>query len=67
MPENEGNAEFVVKVPMSTLEDLALNISGVDGLEGFDDTKLAALLQGVIEAGMEEWLGEVDHIHVRKA
>jgi len=58
---------FVVTIPKSTLEDLALNMEGLEGLEGLSHADLAQLIQSVLSAGLEDYLGEVDDISVRHA
>jgi hypothetical protein len=58
---------FVITVPTQTIEDLALNMNGVDSIEGANMGDLAALLQEALAAGLEDYLGEVDNINIRPA
>lgn len=55
---------FVVTVPKKTIEDLALNLEGLESIEGTSSRHLAELLRGALAAGLEEYLGEVDDISV---
>ena len=66
MPESEGEMlTFAVTIPKDTLADLALNMEGIEGLEGLDRAYLAQLFKNVVMAGLEEYLGEADDIMVR--
>lgn len=62
--ETEERLSFVVTIPKSTLADLALNVHGVESLEGAGPADLAGLLEEVISAGLEDYLGEADDVSV---
>lgn len=49
---------FTVQIPHGTLEDLALNLHGVESIDGASARQLAALMHGAVLTGLKEALGE---------
>ncbi len=62
MPES---VTFTITIPKGTLEDLALNMHGLEAIEGLAGEQLSAILQEALAAGLEEYLGEADAIRVQ--
>lgn len=63
----EETLSFVVRVPRQTISDLALNIHGVESVEGMSTADVASLLQDAIGTGLEDYLGESDDFAVQIA
>ncbi len=56
---------FVVDVSREDLEDLAMNLAGVQIDGNVSGADLASLLKTAITAGLQEYLGETEGVNVR--
>jgi len=56
---------FTVTIPRAVLEDVALNLAGIELSENVGRSELAKLLHEVIMAGLEDYIGEHDDVEVR--
>lgn len=52
-----GNGGFTIKIERGALSDVALNMHGMDGIEGADSAVLTELMGDVLSAGLDELLG----------
>jgi hypothetical protein len=54
---HRGGTSFTIQISRPAISDIALNVHGVDSLEGLDSASLSELMSDVISAGLDEMLG----------
>lgn len=58
---------FNLTLPKDILDDLAMNVHGVEGVEGLSHAGVMGMIEDIVSIGLEEHLGESDDFMVEPA